>query len=198
VFGTLGIEKPALERALLQIPREAFVPARLQERAYEDTALPIGQEQTISQPSMVVLMLAALACRSEHRVLEVGGGSGYAAALLSKLASEVHAIELREELAKNAQAAISRLGIDNVQFHVGDGARGLPELAPFDRILVSAASASVPEALLEQLAQGGILVMPVGSALQQTLSIAEKDASGQIRYRTGVPCVFVPLVSPNG
>ncbi len=187
---------PDILAAFERVPRERFVPPELASRAYEDTALPIDHGQTISQPSMLVLMLAALDVSSRHRVLEVGSGSGYVLALLSQLASEVFGVERHPELAVRSREALRGLGLGDVIVHEGDGALGLPEHGPFDRILVSAAAEQVPDALLAAIPEGGRLVMPVGGARAQTLVTCERDDKGALHYRAGPSCVFVPLLSP--
>ncbi|MFO0569892.1 MAG: protein-L-isoaspartate(D-aspartate) O-methyltransferase [Polyangiaceae bacterium] len=181
--------------AFRRIPRHLFVPESERRWAYEDHALPIGDGQTISQPSMIAIMLDALECDADSRVLEIGAGSGYAAALLSCLARRVDAIEIRPALAERAIRTLATLGIDNVRIHVRDGNLGLPEAAPFDRILVSAAPERVPEALIRDLAPGGRIAIPVGSRHDQVLWVGERDDQGRVRYVKDVPCVFVPLVS---
>jgi protein-L-isoaspartate(D-aspartate) O-methyltransferase len=190
-----GLADPRLLAAFEQVPREAFVPPELSARAYEDAALPIGLGQTISQPSMIALMLAALECSPRHRVLEVGSGSGYVLALLSQLGCEVFGVERHAELAARARGTLRDLGITDVVVQDGDGAHGVPTHAPYDRILVSAGAAQIPEALLAELAEGGRLVMPVGGAHSQILVTCERDDKGTLHYRAGPSCVFVPLVS---
>lgn len=185
---------PRVLEAFRVVPRHAFVPPSQQAWAYDDRALPIGGGQTISQPSMIAIMLDALAATPACRVLEVGAGSGYAAALLACLAREVDAIEILPELAARARTTLEQLGIGNVAIHVGDGSKGLPTRAPFDRILVSAAPTTVPPRLVEQLAPGGRIAIPIGSDWGQTLLVGEKDAAGEIEWRKDVPCMFVPLI----
>lgn len=180
--------------ALRRVPRHEFVPEPERSFAYQDRALPIGEGQTISQPSMIAVMLDTLACTPHSRVLEVGAGCGYAAALLSCLAAEVDAVEIRPALAERARATLAALGIENVRIHVADGSRGLPERAPFDRILVSAAPETVPPALVEQLALGGRIAIPVGDSWGQTLLVGHKDAVGLVTWHRDIPCMFVPLV----
>jgi protein-L-isoaspartate(D-aspartate) O-methyltransferase len=189
-----GIDDPRILDAFRRVPRHAFVPPHLRDHAHEDRALAIGLGQTISQPSMIALMLKALECAPEHRALEVGAGSGYAAALLGELVAEVHAIEVLPELAERAQATLAALGVDNVTIYAGNGAFGLPDRAPFDRILVSAAAEHVPPALLDQLAVGGRIAVPVGGTFEQELLIGTRRTATDIDWERSTPCVFVPLV----
>jgi protein-L-isoaspartate(D-aspartate) O-methyltransferase len=192
-----GVSEPRILEAFERVPREAFMTPRLAPRAYEDTALPIGLGQTISQPSMIALMLAALECAPQHRVLEVGSGSGYVLALLSHLGCEVFGVERHGELAARARETLRSIGVSDVVVHEGDGALGLPQHAPYDRILVSAGAPAIPEALLAELAEGGRLVMPVGRADSQILVTCERDDKGTLHYRAGASCVFVPLISDS-
>jgi len=189
------LEDPRVLDAFAQVPRHAFVPESERAHAYDDRALPLSDDQTISQPSMIAIMLGVLECRPEHRALEIGAGSGYAAALLSHLCREVDAIEIRPTLAASARETLAAIGYDNVRVHLGDGSRGLPERAPFDRILVSAGAETVPPQLLDQLAPGGRITIPVGGDWGQTLMIGDKDAAGHVTWRRDVPCMFVPLIS---
>ena len=186
---------PRILSAFELVPRQAFMPPGLANRAYEDTALPLGLGQTISQPSMIAHMLEALECAPRHRVLEVGSGSGYVLALLSQLGCEVFGIERLPELAERARETLRALGLGDIVVQEGDGTFGLPEHAPYDRILVSAGAPAIPEALLAELAEGGRLVMPVGSSETQILVTCERDDKGSLHYRAGPGCVFVPLVS---
>ena len=192
-----GVADPRILAAFEQVPREAFLPAELVERAYEDAALPIGLGQTISQPSMIALMLAALAVSPRHRVLEVGSGSGYVLALLSHIGCEVFGVERHPELALRARETLRNIGVTDAIVQEGDGTLGLPEHAPYDRILVSAGAPSIPDTLLAALAEGGRLVMPVGGAESQILVTCERDDKGTLHYRAGASCVFVPLISDS-
>jgi protein-L-isoaspartate(D-aspartate) O-methyltransferase len=192
-----SLSDPRILGAFASVPRQAFVPTHLAARAYEDTALPIGLGQTISQPSMIGLMLKALECSPRHRVLEVGSGSGYVLALLSQLGCDVFGVERHVELAAQARETLRSVGIADVVVQEGDGSLGLPAHAPYDRILVSAGAAAIPDALLAELAEGGRLVMPVGSADSQILVTCERDDKGTLHYRAGARCVFVPLISDS-
>jgi protein-L-isoaspartate(D-aspartate) O-methyltransferase len=192
-----GITTPRVLDALLAVPRHEFVPEPYRNAAYTDNPLPIGEGQTISQPFMVAAMTEALALAGHERVLEVGTGSGYQAALLSRLAREVHTIERSVLLAGEARARLARLGCHNVTVHTGDGTLGLPQHAPYDAIVVTAAAPRLPAPLLEQLADGGRLVIPVGDAQQQECLLVRK-ASGRTAQITLHYCRFVPLVGRHG
>lgn len=194
-----GIADPRVLAAMRAVPREAFVPDGLVDRAYADAALPLAEGQTISQPYVVALMTEAARIAPGDKVLEVGTGYGYAAAVLGKIAREVHTIERRAALAKEARERLRRLGCDNVRVHVGDGTLGLPDEAPFDAILVTAGGPRVPEALRWQLAQGGRLVIPVGpTRLMQTLTRLTRTAKDQYEEETLGDVAFVPLVGDEG
>jgi protein-L-isoaspartate(D-aspartate) O-methyltransferase len=183
--------------AMATVPRELFVPPDLRRRAYEDAALPIGSGQTISQPYMVARICEALGLRGHERVLDVGTGSGYQAAVLAELAEEVHTIERVAELAELARRNLAEAGYERVRVHVGDGTLGLPERAPFTAIAVAAAAPRVPEALYEQLEQRGRLVVPVGKLRGQELQLVVRSPEGPAVVRS-VPCRFVPLVGAEG
>jgi protein-L-isoaspartate(D-aspartate) O-methyltransferase len=189
-----GIRDPRVLQAMLEVPRHEFVPEELRSEAYEDRPLPIGAGQTISQPYIVALMLQHLALQASDRVLDVGTGSGYVTALLSRMCAEVYSIERYPELTAAAENVLRRLGYSNVKVIVGDGTRALPEYSPFDAILVSAAAAKLPSALVDQLREGGRMVVPVGSPLSQELQLIRKmNGKAEIEHLEG--CRFVPLVS---
>ena len=183
--------------AMARVPREVFVPERRRPRAYDDAALSIGRGQTISQPYMVARICQELALRGDERVLDVGTGSGYQAAVLAELAAEVHTIERVPELAERAREALEEAGYGHVRVHVGDGTLGLPEHAPFGAIAVAAAAPRVPEPLYEQLEPRGRLVVPVGRRGGQELVVAIRSPEGPAVVRS-VPCRFVPLVGEAG
>jgi protein-L-isoaspartate(D-aspartate) O-methyltransferase len=185
---------PQVRAALLAVRREHFVPERDVARAFLNRPLPIGHGQTISQPLIVALMTHHLHLEPHHRVLEVGTGSGYQAAVLAELASEVVTVEVVEDLARIARARLEELGYRNIVFRIGDGSQGAPDLAPFDGILVTAAAASIPGPLLDQLAPGGRMVIPLGTYPEtQDLVLIEKSAEGAISERWLFPVAFVPL-----
>jgi protein-L-isoaspartate(D-aspartate) O-methyltransferase len=188
-----GVTDPRVLEAMRTVPRHRFVPADLTSRAYDDSPLPIGHGQTISQPYIVAHMTDVLAVSPQHRVLEVGTGSGYQAAVLGQLARDVFTIEIVEPLATSAAATLKDLGYANVRVRNGDGYAGWPEQAPFDRIIVTAAPADIPKPLLDQLAPGGRMVIPVGEQGQaQWMTIVEKTARGIVERRT-IPVQFVPF-----
>jgi protein-L-isoaspartate(D-aspartate) O-methyltransferase len=183
--------------AMERVPREAFLPPDLHKRAYDDAALPIGDGQTMSQPYMVARICEALGLGGMERVLDVGTGSGYQAAVLAELASEVDTIERIPELADKARRNLARAGYGGVRVHVGDGTRGLPERAPFDAIAVAAAAPAMPATLYEQLEARGRLVVPVGRRGIQHLELIVRSPEGPAVVRS-VPCRFVPLVGEEG
>jgi protein-L-isoaspartate(D-aspartate) O-methyltransferase len=192
-----GITDAAVLATMGSVPRHEFVPEELRARAYEDVPLPIGDGQTISQPYIVAAMTAALHLHPHQRVLEIGTGCGYQAAVLSKLAKEVFSVERRPELALSASERLARLGYTNVHVHCGDGTLGLPEFAPFDAILVAAAAPAVPEPLLAQLGEGGRMILPVGDTEHQELQLIEKCGNA-LRKSALEGCRFVPLVGYHG
>ena len=192
-----GIEDERVLGAMARVRRELFVPADLHRHAYEDAALPIGYGQTISQPYMVARICESLALAGQERVLDVGSGSGYQAAVIAELADEVDTIERIPELAELARANLAAAGYDGVRVHVGDGTRGLPERAPFDAIAVAAAAPELPHTLYDQLALRGRLVVPVGKRGVQQLEVIVRSPEGAAVVRS-VPCRFVPLVGEEG
>jgi protein-L-isoaspartate(D-aspartate) O-methyltransferase len=189
------IDDARILHAFASVARHEFLSKAQSAIAYEDRAVSLEEEQTVSQPSMIAIMLSELACEPTQRALEVGAGSGYAAAVLGKLVKEVYAVELRPALAALAQANLARSGASNVHVSVGDGSLGLPAHAPYDRILVSAAPTEVPSALLEQLAVGGRIAVPVGDGHAQTLLLGQKNGPSDVVWQRSVPCIFVPLVN---
>ena len=189
-----GVRDRGVLDALSKVPRHLFVPAPLRDRAYDDAPLPIGLGQTISQPYIVAYMTEELALSPDHRVLEVGTGSGYQAAVLAELAKQVYSIELLPELANGAREVLKTLGYQNVEVRTGDGYKGWPEHAPFDRIIVTAAPEQVPQALVEQLGDGGRMVVPVGGADQSIRILTRRGA--RENERVTIPVRFVPMVRP--
>jgi len=193
-----GIHDGRVLEAMARVPRELFVPEELRERAYDDAALPIGRGQTISQPAMVALICELLALRGTERVLDVGTGSGYQAAVLAELAAEVHTIERLADIAEQARRNLAAAGYaDRVVVYVGDGTLGDPEHAPFPAIAVAAAAPEPPRSLYDQLEPGGRLVLPVGSRHDQLLELVVRSPEGPAVVRS-IPCRFVPLVGREG
>ena len=192
-----GITDERVLDAMLRVPRHEFAPQRYRDQAYEDHPLPIGEGQTISQPYIVAIMLEALALSPSDRVLEIGTGSGYLSAVLAELTAQVVSIERRAGLADAARQLLSAMGYNNIRVITGDGSRGFPEAAPYDAIIVSAAAPEVPRQLVEQLAEGGSMIIPVGQEDAQQLQLIEK--------RNGTPhtslrdlCRFVPMIAGSG
>jgi len=193
----IEISDPAVLDAIKRVPRHQFVPEHLQDQAYEDRPLPIGQGQTISQPFVVALMTQALELTPESRVLEIGTGSGYQTAILAELAGEVYTVEVRPELQERARATLDQLGYTNIHYRIGDGWEGWPEEAPFDAIIVTAAAPEWPQALIRQLANGGRMVIPVGDeSWNQTLWLLTKLNDDLVKESLG-PVRFVPLIKPD-
>ncbi len=188
---------PRIVDAFRAVPRELFLPGAQQRFAYLDAALPLAEGQTVSQPSMIAVMLQALGCEAGDRALEVGAGSGYASALLAQLVGEVFAVEIRPSLAQRAARNLALAKIENVHVALVDGSLGLEAHAPYDRILVSAGADRVPDELVRQLRVGGRIAIPVGHRLQQELRTGEKRADGSMDWQSSVPCIFVPLVTPG-
>lgn len=193
--GPDAVRDPRVLEAMRQVPRHLFVPPEMVPHAYEDRPLPIGYGQTISQPYIVAKMTELAEPKETDRALEIGTGSGYQAAVLSRLVAEVHTIEIVEPLGVAARQRLRALGYKNVEVRVGDGYQGWPEKAPFDIILVTAAPEQLPPKLVEELRPGGRMVLPVGPNFQtQSLKIVTKNDRGEIRTREVMPVVFVPMV----
>jgi protein-L-isoaspartate(D-aspartate) O-methyltransferase len=189
------IRDPAVLRAMRDTPRHEFMPNEVRKFAYEDRPVPIGYGQTISQPSLVAFMTETLDLSKDHRVLEIGTGSGYQAAVLSSLAREVYTIEIVPPLARSSAETLKRLGYRNVFPREGNGYGGWPEKAPFDRIVLTAAPPEIPQVLVDQLKPGGKLLAPVGrTVLEQELTLLEKSKSGKVSKRSVLPVRFVPMV----
>jgi protein-L-isoaspartate(D-aspartate) O-methyltransferase len=192
-----GIRDPRLLAAMRKVPRHEFLPAVLRDQAYGDHAIPIGEGQTISQPYMVAIMTEQLELTGAERVLEIGTGSGYQAAILAELCRKVYTVERVKGLADRARATLDRLGYGSVAVKVFDGTYGWKDMAPFDAIIVTAAAPDVPAPLLEQLAEGGRMVVPVGHRFSQVLVKVVKTPDG-MTTRESIPCVFVPLIGNHG
>jgi protein-L-isoaspartate(D-aspartate) O-methyltransferase len=192
-----GIKNKNVISVMEEIPRHIFVPANLIEEAYSDKPLPIGYNQTISQPYIVALMTELLQLSGKEKVLEIGTGSGYQTAILCKLAKEVYSIDRIEPLVERAKNCLENLGIRNVKFKTGDGTVGWKEYAPYDRIIVTAAAPKIPDALVKQLDENGIMVIPVGSRYVQTMKVIKKK-NKKIKEENSIECVFVPLIGKQG
>ena len=188
-----GVTDPRVLAAMRRVPRHHFVQEALRARAYGDHPLPIGEDQTISQPFIVGLMTSLLELTGREKVLEIGTGSGYQTAVLATVARRVCSIERLPRLAERARALLETLGHDNVWIRVGNGALGWPDQAPFDRIIVTAGGPAIPPPLVQQLAEGGRMVLPVGTPENQTLTVVD-NVGGEIRQRTHGECKFVKLV----
>ena len=188
-----GIKDEHVLAAMAKVPREEFVPADVRRSAYEDGPLPIGYDQTISQPYVVAFMTEQLRPKRSDRVLEIGSGSGYQAAILGELVAEVFTVEIVAALAKSAEATLQRLGYNNVHIKAGDGYKGWPEEAPFDAVIVTCAPEKVPQPLVDQLKDGGRMVIPVGERFAQQLYLLEKK-NGQLKESVTLPVRFVPML----
>lgn len=188
-----GVKDQRVLKTMRETPRHLFVPKSMESRAYHDSPLPIGYNQTISQPYIVASMTEMLDCKPEHKVLEIGTGSGYQAAILSPLVARVYTIENVEPLAKQSAALLKMLGHNNVEVRYGDGYQGWPEQAPFDRIILTAAPPEIPQALIDQLKPGGRLVAPEGREWQE-LIVIDKDSEGRVKRRRAYGVMFVPMV----
>ncbi len=191
-----GITNTDVLQVMRNTPRHLFVPPALSTMAYDDYPLPIGEEQTISQPYIVALMTDLLDLKGNEKILEIGTGSGYQAAVLSQLVDSVYTIEIVESLANTAKKRLDNLNYKNVVVKHGDGYKGWPSLAPFDAIIVTAAPEKVPQTLIDQLKIGGCIVIPVGDKLQE-LQLITKSSSNKIKRKTVIPVRFVPMVHPT-
>jgi protein-L-isoaspartate(D-aspartate) O-methyltransferase len=194
---TRGVKDERVLAVMRRVPRHEFLPEAIRGMAYADNALPLGEGQTMSQPYMVALMSALLELKGEERVLEIGTGSGYQAAVLAELCGKVYTVERIKSLADKARAALDRLGYRTVAIKVYDGTYGWKEMAPFDAIIVTAGSPDIPTPLVEQLKEGGRMVIPVGERFGQELVKVTRTAEGIVTDRN-VPCVFVPLIGNHG
>ena len=192
-----GIKDERVLNAMRKVPRHLFVDEPLQHKAYDDMALPIGEDQTISQPYMVAIMTELLQLKGEEKVLVIGTGSGYQAAVLAELSLAVFTIERKAVLANKAEERIRALGYANIKVKVGDGTLGWPEESPFDRIIITAGSPQLPQPLIEQLSDGGIIVAPVGDRFSQQLVVIKK-LKGVLSEQLHTPCIFVPLIGEYG
>lgn len=192
-----GIKDEKVIEAFRTVPRHKFVPQEFQKSSYGDFPLPIGEDQTISQPYIVALMTEVLGIRETDKVLEIGTGSGYQAAILASLSKVVYSIERKETLAKNAEIVLRELGFKNINIKIGDGTLGLEEFAPYDKIIVTAAAPSLPQALKEQLNIGGKIVIPISAGFTQILNLFTKEKDGFNKEEI-CGCTFVPLVGKYG
>ncbi len=192
-----GLHDKRVLDAMKKIPRQLFVDESLWDRAYDDMALPVGEGQTISQPYMVAVMTELLALSGNEKVLEIGTGSGYQAAVLAELSREVYSIERIGALSEKAGETLRNLGYINIHLRVGDGTLGWPEAAPFDRILITAGAPDMPEPLIGQLSDGGIIIAPVGDRFSQQLIRITKE-EGHLKSEYHTPCMFVPLIGEYG
>lgn len=192
-----GIKDKRVLDVMRKVPRHLFVNDSMQDKAYNDMALPIGEDQTISQPYMVAIMTELLQLNGDEKVLEVGTGSGYQAAILAELSQGVFTIERKAVLAKKAEERLQSLGYVNIHIRVGDGTLGWPEESSFDRVVITAGTPQVPQPLIEQLSDGGIIVAPVGDRFSQQLMVMKKSKDTLLE-QLHTPCVFVPLIGEHG
>ena len=193
-----GISDERLLAAMAKVPRHEFVSPQNWPEAYADHPIPIAEQQTTSQPYMIAAMIQAAGVKPEDRVLEIGAGSGYQTAVLAELAGQVFAVERYASLTEAARTTLERLGYRNAKVVTGDGSLGFPEAAPYDAIIVSAAAPRIPPALVEQLAMGGRLIVPVGESDQQVVQLVQRNADGTTSIRTLEGCRFVPLIGEQG
>ncbi len=192
-----GVEDTAVIRAMRTVPRHHFVPDQYSREAYYDHPLPIGSGQTISQPYIVAFMTEVLDLQKTDRVLEVGTGSGYQAAVLAEICDSVHSVEIIENLGERARKTLENLGYDNVYVRIGDGYEGWPEAAPFDAIIVTCSPTEIPDPLEEQLAEGGKMIIPVGNVYSQELYFLRKE-KGKLKQKRVLPVRFVPMIREDG
>ena len=192
-----GVRDPGVLAAMRKVPRHEFVPDQLRQAAYDDRPLPIGEDQTISQPYIVALMTEVLELSLGDKVLEIGTGSGYQAAVLAEIAGQVYTIEIVEVLGRRAEDTLKRLGYDQVKVRIGDGYLGWEEHAPYDAIIVTCAPDHIPQPLVDQLAEGGRMVIPVGRQFSQELVLMEKVA-GETHQQSIIPVLFVPMTGEHG
>jgi protein-L-isoaspartate(D-aspartate) O-methyltransferase len=193
-----GVRDLCVLRAIAEVPRHRFVPPAMLHRAYEDSALPIGLGQTISQPTIQAMSIEKLALTGKDKVLEIGTGSGYQTALLAMCAGQVFSVERVAPLAEQAKRALGDIGVNNVSVLTGDGTLGWRAFAPYDAIVVAAASPEIPQPLVDQLAPGGRLLLPLGPRDAQVLTLIVKDADGTLKQQSGVGAIFVPLLGKHG
>ena len=193
-----GITDARVLAAMRKVPRQEFMPVEIRDTAYDDRAIGIGYGQTISQPYVVAFMTQSLGLKPEDRVLEIGTGSGYQTAILGELVKEVYTIEIVEALGKSSAATLARLKYENVQTRTGDGFRGWPEAAPFDAIIVTCAPDAVPQPLVDQLAEGGSMIIPVGPRGEPQNLVLLKKSGGKIEQRKTLPVTFVPMTGEAG
>ena len=193
-----GVKDPDVLAAMREVERHRFVPVEWRHRAYADSPLPIGEGQTISQPYIVALMTEALDLEEDERVLEVGTGSGYQAAVLAEICRNVYTVEINKRLGERAKDLLSTLGYGNIQVKIGDGYKGWKAFSPFDGIIVTCAPTDIPEPLKAQLAEGGKMVIPVGPGSFQELVVLTKTAAGALEKRTIAPVRFVPMIKKDG
>lgn len=198
MFTTSGVTDRRVIGAMLKVPRHAFVPKKYRKEAYDDTPLPIGREQTISQPSLVALMTQLLKITKNDVVLEIGTGSGYQTAILSELAATVYSIERIPSLANRAKRVLNKLGYQNIEIHPANGTLGFPEKSPFDKIIVTAGSPDIPQPLIDQLKEGGRIVIPVGSSRDNQQLLIGIKKNGTVTTRIVEPVRFVPLIGEKG
>jgi protein-L-isoaspartate(D-aspartate) O-methyltransferase len=192
-----GVRDPRVLDAISRVPRPRFIPPETRDQAAEDRAVGIGCDQTISQPFMVAVMTVELALTGTERVLEIGTGSGYQAAVLARLAAEVYTVERHRLLSLRARGVLDGLGLTNVHYRVGDGTLGWPAAAPFDRAIITAAAPKVPGPIFDQLVEGGLLVLPLGDEQSQRLTVVRKR-EGRAVFHEGIACRFVPLIGEQG